>query len=52
MKLFILKKNVFFTKDLADENLVKFLTEIDINDFTSVRTKYFEILTNLEDNQK
>ena len=48
---FYFKKNVFFTKGLADDNLVKFLTEIDINDFTSVRTKYFEILNNLEVNQ-
>ena len=48
---FYFKKNIFFTKDLADENLLKFLTEIDINDFSSVRKKYLEILNNLEDNQ-
>ena len=50
MKL-LLSKNIFFTENLADENLVQFLTEIDINDFSSVRTKYLSILNNLEDNQ-
>ena len=50
MKLFTSKK-IFFTENLADENLVQFLTEIDINDFSSVRTKYLSILNNLEDNQ-
>ena len=49
---FYFKKNIFFTKDLADENLAQLLTEIDINDFSSVRTKYFEILNNSENNQK
>ena len=44
-------KNIFFTENLADENLVQFLTEIDINDFSSVRTKYLSILNNLEDNR-
>ena len=48
---FYFKKNIFFTENLADENLVQFLTEIDINDFSSVRTKYLSILNNLEDNQ-
>ena len=51
MKLLYFKKNIFFTENLADENLVQFLTEIDINDFSSVRTKYLSILNNLEDNQ-
>ena len=48
---FYFYKNIFFTKNLADENLVKYLTEIDINDFTSVRSEYIKILNNAKENE-
>jgi glycosyltransferase involved in cell wall biosynthesis len=43
---FYFKKNIFFTKGLADDNLIEFLIEIDISDVQSVRKKYIEIQNN------
>ena len=40
---FYFKKNIFFTEGLADENLIEFLTEININDIESIRKNYFTI---------
>ena len=48
---FYFYKNIFFTKNLADENLTEYLTEIDINDFTSVRSEYIKILNNTKENE-
>jgi hypothetical protein len=48
---FYFKKNIFFTKGLADDNLIEFLSEIDINDYSSVRNRYFDILNNLQHNK-
>ena len=48
---FYFKKNIFFTKGLADDNLVEFLIEIDIQDVQSVRKKYIEIQNNDKKNK-
>ena len=47
---FYFKTNIFFTKNLADENLIEFLTEIDINNPESVRINYLNILENPKNN--
>ena len=49
---FYFKKNIFFTKGLADENLIEFLTEIDTHDIKSVRENYLEILNNNKRNKE
>ena len=43
---FYFEKNIFYTKNLADENLKEHLTEIDINITDSVRKEYLKILEN------
>ena len=49
---FYFKKNIFFTKGLADDNLIEFLTEIDTHDIKSVRENYLEILNNDKKNKE
>tara|TARA_B100000795_G_C22336687_1_gene263430 strand:- start:23 stop:331 length:309 start_codon:yes stop_codon:yes gene_type:complete len=48
---FYFKKNIFFTEGLADENLIEFLTEININDIESIRKNYLEIKNNEKKNK-
>jgi len=47
---FYFKKNIFFTKGLADENLTEYLIEINTNDEKSVRKNYLKIMENTEEN--
>ena len=47
---FYFKKNIFFTKGLADENLTEHLIEIDIHDEKSVRINYLKIMENTDEN--
>tara|TARA_Y100000389_G_scaffold204648_1_gene258574 strand:+ start:539 stop:1744 length:1206 start_codon:yes stop_codon:yes gene_type:complete len=43
---FFFKKNIFYTKDLSDNNLRNHLTEIDINQVSSFLEKYNDIKNN------
>jgi len=48
---FYFKKNIFFTKGLADENLVEYLIEINTRDEKSVRENYLKSMKNTDANE-
>ena len=47
---FYFKKNIFYTEGLSDENLKKYLTEIDINEVESFLEKFRFTKSNNEQN--
>ena len=49
---FFFKKNIFYTKDLSDESLRNFLTEIDIEQIDSFIKNYNDIKNNKTLNDK
>lgn len=46
------KKNIFFTKGLADSSIRNFINEIDLNDVNSFIEKYYEVKNNNIKNQE
>jgi hypothetical protein len=49
---FYFKKNIFFTRGLADSSISNFITEIDLNDANSFIEKYYEVKNNNIKNQE
>jgi len=43
---FYFKKNIFYTKGLADDNLKKYISEIDIKNPKSFKNKFLEVSSN------